>query len=135
MRLSHMCFNYFSKMTNLGKNTQNVLAENFQISSLVLAEKLFSRDGSIKYRLLLSDGKSIESVFMRHKNHNTLCISSQVGCAMGCDFCMTGTMGLFRNLKTAEIIDQVLMVSNDLPEGEKIRNIVFMGMGEPFHNY
>jgi len=94
-----------------------------------------SRDGSIKYRLLLEDGQSIESVFIPHTSHNTVCVSSQVGCGMGCDFCMTGTMGLVRNLKTSEIIDQVFAVYQDIPAEQKLRNIVFMGMGEPFHNY
>ena len=125
----------FAEMHNLGKGMRKLLEENFWISSLKKSEKLHSRDGSIKYRLLLEDGKNIESVFMPHTSHNTVCISSQVGCGMGCDFCMTGTMGLVRNLKTSEIIDQVLAVSEDLPAGKKLRNIVFMGMGEPFHNY
>ncbi len=125
----------FAEMLNLGKETRKLLEENFWISKLKKAEEHHSQDGSIKYRLLLEDGKSIESVFMPHTSHNTICVSSQVGCGMGCDFCMTGTMGLVRNLKTSEIIDQVLTVSEDLPEENKLRNIVFMGMGEPFHNY
>mgnify|MGYP000038223311 CR=1 FL=1 len=125
----------FSEMHNIGWETRKIMEENFWISSLEKAETQQSQDGSIKYRLLLDDGLSIESVFMPHTSHNTVCVSSQVGCGMGCDFCMTGTMGLVRNLKTAEIIDQVLTVWNDQPEGKNIRNIVFMGMGEPFHNY
>ena len=94
----------FSEMHNIGRETRKILEENFWISSLEKAEKQKSQDGSIKYRLLLDDGLSIESVFMPHTSHNTVCVSSQVGCGMGCDFCMTGTMGLVRNLKTAEII-------------------------------
>jgi len=125
----------FSEMHNIGRETRKIMEENFWISSLEKAETQQSQDGSIKYRLLLDDGLSIESVFMPHTSHNTVCVSSQVGCGMGCDFCMTGTMGLVRNLKTAEIIDQVLTVWKDQPEGKNIRNIVFMGMGEPFHNY
>ena len=125
----------FSEMHNIGRETRKIMEENFWISSLEKAETQQSQDGSIKYRLLLDDGLSIESVFMPHTSHNTVCVSSQVGCGMGCDFCMTGTMGLVRNLKTAEIIDQVLTVWKDQPEGENIRNIVFMGMGEPFNNY
>ena len=125
----------FSEMLNLGKETRKMLEENFWISSLKKAEEQHSRDGSIKYRLLLEDGKSIEAVFMPHTNHNTICVSSQVGCGMGCDFCMTSTMGLIRNLTTAEIIDQVLAVYHDIPAEQKLRNLVFMGMGEPFHNY
>ena len=125
----------FAEMLNLGKETRKLLEDNFWISNLQQAEKHHSKDGSIKYRLLLEDGQSIESVFMPHTNHNTVCVSSQVGCGMGCDFCMTGTMGLVRNLKTSEIIDQILAVSEDIAQEKKLRNIVFMGMGEPFHNY
>ncbi len=112
-----------------------MLEENFYISSQKIADSLHSQDGSIKYRILLEDGNSIESVFLPHKNHNTICVSSQAGCGMGCDFCMTARMGLIRNLKPAEIIDQVFTVLQELKENKKIRNIVFMGMGEPFHNY
>jgi len=125
----------FSEMQNIGRETRNIMEENFLISTLKKCEKQESQDGSIKYRLLLEDGLCIESVFMPHTSHNTVCVSSQVGCGMGCDFCMTGTMGFVRNLKTAEIIDQILTVWIDQPEGKKIQNIVFMGMGEPFHNY
>ena len=72
---------------------------------------------------------------MRHENHYTVCVSSQVGCAMGCTFCMTGKMGWIRHLTPSEIVDQILEVSHDLPQGKILRNVVFMGMGEPFHNY
>ena len=122
-------------MLNIGKGTRNLLKNHFFISSLKAAEKLKSSDGSIKYRILLDDGNSIESVFLPHNNHNTICVSSQAGCAMGCDFCMTAKMGLIRNLEPSEIINQIFTVVKELPEEKKIRNIVFMGMGEPFHNY
>jgi 23S rRNA (adenine2503-C2)-methyltransferase len=125
----------FAEMLNISQETKKMLEEHFWISSMKIAESQKSQDGSIKYRLLLEDGYSIECVFMPHTNHNTVCVSSQVGCGMGCDFCMTGTMGLVRNLKTAEIIDQILTVWGDLPDEQNLRNIVFMGMGEPFHNY
>ncbi len=127
--------NSFSEMKNIGDGIRKLLEENFWISSIKKIETKCSEDGSRKYRLLLEDGHSIESVFMPHKNHNTLCISTQVGCGMGCDFCMTGKMGLVRNLETYEIIDQVLTIHNELSEKQRLRNIVFMGMGEPFHNY
>ena len=127
--------NTFAEMKNLGKLMQELLEENFFISSINKLESIFSEDGSIKFRFLLTDGQSIESVFMRHKNHNTICVSSQVGCGMGCDFCMTAKMGLLRNLETSEIIDQVLTIFKELSEKIKLRNIVFMGMGEPLHNY
>ena len=125
----------FAEMKNIGFETRNILEENFFISSIGKFKKKHSKDGSIKYRLFLDDGHSIESVFMVHKNHNTLCVSTQVGCGMGCDFCMTGKMGLVRNLETSEIIDQVLFIRNKLSEKQILRNIVFMGMGEPLHNY
>ncbi len=125
----------FDQMLNIGRETRKMLEENFYISAQKIADSLHSQDGSIKYRILLEDGNSIESVFLPHKNHNTICVSSQAGCGMGCDFCMTARMGLIRNLKPAEIIDQVFTVLQELKENKKIRNIVFMGMGEPFHNY
>ena len=125
----------FDQMLNIGQGTREMLEDHFYISSLKVADNLKSRDGSIKFRILLDDGNSIESVFLPHKNHNTICVSSQAGCAMGCDFCMTAKMGLIRNLDPSEIINQIFTVVKELPEEKKIRNIVFMGMGEPFHNY
>jgi len=125
----------FDQMLNIGQGTREMLEDHFYISSLKIADNLQSRDGSIKFRILLDDGNSIESVFLPHKNHNTICVSSQAGCAMGCDFCMTAKMGLIRNLDPSEIINQIFTVVKELPEEKKIRNIVFMGMGEPFHNY
>ena len=125
----------FDQMLNIGQGTRKLLEDHFYISSLKVADNLHSSDGSIKFRILLDDGNSIESVFLPHKNHNTICISSQAGCAMGCDFCMTAKMGLIRNLDPSEIINQIFTVVKELPEEKKIRNIVFMGMGEPFHNY
>ena len=118
----------FDEMKNIGDQIRELLEENFFISSIEKLETKHSKDGSRKYRLLLHDGKSIESVFMPHKNHNTLCVSTQVGCGMGCDFCMTGKMGFVRNLETSEIIDQVLAIDRELPEKQILRNIVFMGM-------
>ena len=122
-------------MLNIGQETKKLLGDHFYISSLRVEDRRQSSDGSIKYRILLDDGNSIESVFLPHKNHNTICVSSQVGCAMGCDFCMTAKMGLIRNLEPSEIINQIFTVLKEIPEEKKIRNIVFMGMGEPFHNY
>ena len=100
----------FDQMLNIGKGTRKLLKDHFFISSLKVAEKLKSSDGSIKYRILLDDGNSIESVFLPHNNHNTICVSSQAGCAMGCDFCMTAKMGLIRNLEPSEIINQIFSV-------------------------
>ena len=100
-----------------------------------IAREQKSSDGTVKWLLQLDDGNHIETVLIPEAKRNTLCISSQVGCAFGCQFCATGTLGLKRNLSCQEIIEQ-LQVANRflLPAGEHITNIVFMGMGEPLHN-
>ena len=91
---------------------------------------------TIKVLLELDDGLEIEAVLMRHKDRNTICVSSQVGCPLGCSFCATGKMGYRRNLTTSEIINQVLFFARYLKtQSQTISNIVFMGMGEPFLNY
>ena len=92
---------------------------------------------TVKVLLTMDDGKLIETVLMRHEDgRNTVCVSSQVGCPMACTFCATGTMGLWRNLTTDEIVSQVLFFQRYLkPEGKRVNSIVFMGMGEPFLNY
>ena len=125
----------FGEMTNMSKTLRERLERHFFISRLIRAQQAHSEDGSIKYSFALQDGQCIESVLMPHRDHYTVCVSSQVGCAMGCDFCMTAKMGWIRNLTPGEIIDQILESWKDLPHGEGLRNVVFMGMGEPFHNY
>ena len=91
---------------------------------------------TIKALVILEDDKKIESVLMRHGNRNTVCVSSQVGCPLACEFCATGKMGFTRNLEAEEIIDQVLIFARFLKKyDEKVTNVVFMGMGEPFLNY
>ena len=125
----------FVQMANLSKALKEKLQQHFFISELSRAQQAQSADGSIKYAFALHDGKRVESVLMPHRDHFTVCVSSQVGCALGCDFCMTAKMGFIRNLTPGEIIDQILEMWKDLPEGERVRNVVFMGMGEPFHNY
>lgn len=106
-----------------------------------IANQIFkSKDGTVKALLTLNDGKQIETVLMRFKDErNTVCVSSQVGCPMGCAFCSTGKMGLGRNLNVGEIIDQVLFFARYLKQqsngAEKVSNVVFMGMGEPMLNY
>ena len=127
--------NDFEKMDNIGRPTREFLQSHFRIGVLKSNRVLRSRDGSLKYRLLLEDGQAIETVLMPHSDHHTVCISSQVGCGMGCDFCMTARMGLVRNLSVSEIVNQVLEAWKDLPVDGNLRNVVFMGMGEPFHNY
>lgn len=126
----------FEAMTNLSKELRRRLGETFVIGRLETEKVLHSTDGSQKFLFKLADGQRIESVLMPQKNDRlTLCVSSQVGCAIGCHFCKTAEMGLVRNLTQGEILDQVLEVQRSLPDKTRISNVVFMGMGEPFHNY
>lgn len=131
----------FAEMTNLSKDARAYLDENFYIPRppLVMEEKS-QEDGAVKFLLKKTDGKTIETVLMPIKDRLTQCVSSQVGCAMACAFCNTGDMGLFRNLKTHEIVDQVLEAWRRMPQDirtrydDRITNIVYMGMGEPMNN-
>jgi 23S rRNA (adenine2503-C2)-methyltransferase len=113
------------------------LTTDLRFSHLTAEEKLVSSDKeTLKLLFTLPDGARIESVLMHYNERQTLCISSQAGCAMGCVFCATGQMGLKRNLSSGEIIEQVIYLGRELAHrGEKVTNIVIMGMGEPFHNY
>lgn len=123
------------EMTNLSKSFRQDLAQVSFISTLhpIFIEK--SRDGTKKFLFQLEDGNRIESVLIPEKKRLTLCVSTQAGCAMGCRFCLTGQMGLKRNLTTAEIINQILSARETLPPRTSITNIVLMGMGEPLNNY
>jgi 23S rRNA (adenine2503-C2)-methyltransferase len=129
------CVRSYDQMTNLAKATRQKLAERFQIGVLTIAEKQESSDGTIKYLFRLPDGQVVESVLMYFQERETyaLCISSQVGCAVDCSFCATGKLGFKRNLSVAEIVDQYLYAQSD--SGKEIRNVVFMGQGEPLLNY
>ncbi|RII26724.1 MAG: 23S rRNA (adenine(2503)-C(2))-methyltransferase RlmN [Geobacter sp.] len=120
----------FASMTNLSREFRTELAATSCISDLQPEVVEVSTDGTRKYLFRLEDGASVESVLIPDEGRNTLCISSQVGCAMACEFCLTGTFKLTRNLTTAEIVNQVCAVKRDA----EIRNIVFMGMGEPLAN-
>jgi len=131
--IHHHNIDSFEEMSNISKEFRRLLTEHFFIKTLHLAEKKIATDGTEKYLWKLSDGKYVESVLIPEKRRNTLCISSQVGCSLGCHFCATGTMGLLRNLTPGEIVEQVLRV-NQLSQN-RITNVVFMGMGEPFMNY
>ncbi|MBI4687893.1 MAG: 23S rRNA (adenine(2503)-C(2))-methyltransferase RlmN [Nitrospirae bacterium] len=137
----------FDEMTDLPLQLRKSLNETACISNLALLSRQVSEDGTQKFLFGLEDGNTIESVLIPDKDRLTLCISSQAGCRMGCRFCMTGRLGLKRNLKAYEIVDQVITVSrliehshpSPLPSRErdlsaKITNIVFMGMGEPLDN-
>ena len=123
----------FDEMTDLSVETRDKIKSIFEIGpSLKIIDEQKSTDGTIKYLFELSDSNRIESVIIPEKKRNTLCISSQVGCALGCRFCLTGTVGKIRNLDTSEIVDQYLFISSRL--STPITNIVFMGMGEPLDN-
>lgn len=124
----------FEQMTNISKEARERLLANFEIGRLEIVERHHSQvDGSTKFLLRLKDGKAVESVLMPQKNRLTICISSQVGCAMGCEFCKTAEMKLVRNLTVGEILGQILEIQRE--SKERISNVVMMGMGEPLHNY
>ncbi len=123
----------FDEMTNLSKEERHILNEKAYISSLKLVRSQRSSDGTEKYLFELEDKNRIESVLIPDEDRLTLCISTQVGCAMGCRFCLTGKGGLKRNLGGYEIVDQVIAVRKLL--SKRITNIVLMGMGEPLANY
>lgn len=124
----------FEDMTSLSKKFRQELSESFCVKRLEPDMVQVSVDGTKKFLFRLEDGKAIESVLIPAKDRMTLCFSSQVGCAMGCGFCLTATMGLTRNLTLFEITEQIAAVSRTLKEGQKISNLVAMGMGEPLHN-
>ena len=125
----------FSDMTDLSKDLRSFLSERLFISRLEVDQIQCSGDGSRKYLFRLKDGQHIESVLIPEPGHFTLCISSQVGCGMGCAFCLTGQGGFIRHLEPAEIVGQICAVRDDLREDTPLTNIVFMGMGEPLANY
>jgi len=121
----------FEEMTDLSKDLRAELARRYRISSWTPEAVEQSRDGTRKYLFRLEDGESIESVRIPMEGgRSTLCVSTQVGCAMQCSFCLTGNFGLTRNLLPGEIVNQVMGVEQDGP----VQNIVLMGMGEPLHN-
>lgn len=125
----------FAQMTDISKDFRRCLAERTVISQLPLRDRRQSEDGSEKFCFTLADGCTIESVLIPEADHLTLCLSTQVGCAQGCRFCLTAQQGFIRNLTAAEIVNQVLAVKTLLPRGKKLTNLVFMGMGEPLANY
>ncbi len=125
----------FDGMTDISKDNRQLLSDNFSFSKPEKIKVESSADGSQKYLFGLQDGNCIETVLIPEKNHYTLCISTQVGCAMGCRFCMTAKSGLIRNLTQAEIINQVLGALKDVTGEKRLTNIVLMGMGEPLANY
>jgi 23S rRNA (adenine2503-C2)-methyltransferase len=128
-------------MTDLPRPFRAALAERTTLTTLERATEQRSSDGTIKWSWRTADGKLVESVYMPEEDRRTLCVSSQVGCAVGCTFCLTGTMGLARNLSPGEIVDQVHRANRRIvelglaPGPRPLSNLVFMGMGEPLANY
>jgi 23S rRNA (adenine2503-C2)-methyltransferase len=128
-------------MTDLSKALREKLKARAEIVPLVKDAEQRSVDGTIKYRWKTRDNRYIESVYMPSEDRKTLCVSTQVGCAMACTFCMTGTLGLKRNLTPGEIVAQVHAVNREVRKNEGLEtlrplsNLVFMGMGEPLHNF
>ena len=124
----------FDEMTNLSKNLRETLKEKADL--IVLEEELVQIskiDGTRKYLFALADGNMIESVLMKYKHGNSVCVSSQVGCRMGCRFCASTLDGLVRNLTPSEILEQIYRIQESI--GERISNVVVMGSGEPMDNY
>ncbi|HJW09280.1 MAG TPA: 23S rRNA (adenine(2503)-C(2))-methyltransferase RlmN [Holophagaceae bacterium] len=129
----------WSEFTNLPKTLRERLAAEVSLGWPEITDSRSSSDGSTKHAFRLQDGKEVEGVHMPYTNRTTLCLSSQVGCAMGCTFCATGQMGIVRNLTAAEIVGQVVAMlhrhGRPMKDGEAAPlNLVFMGMGEPLHN-
>ncbi|MGB8214746.1 MAG: 23S rRNA (adenine(2503)-C(2))-methyltransferase RlmN [Anaerolineales bacterium] len=135
--LYRQLWNTPEQFTNLPALLRTRLAEALQFQVLTPVTTLNSSDGqTVKTLFNLQDGRAIEAVLMRYEKRNTLCISTQAGCAMGCVFCATGQMGFKRHLSSGEIVAQVMYYARMLhDQGEAVTNVVVMGMGEPFHNY
>jgi 23S rRNA (adenine2503-C2)-methyltransferase len=125
----------FEAMSDLSRELRAQLAETMALTSPAVVRTERSTDGTTKFLLRLADGRHIESVFIPDTPSNTFCLSTQVGCAMRCAFCLTGKMGIDRNLTAGEIVGQVRVLARELNMLEARFNIVLMGMGEPLHNY
>ncbi|REJ24073.1 MAG: 23S rRNA (adenine(2503)-C(2))-methyltransferase RlmN [Bacillaceae bacterium] len=126
----------FDEMTNLPKSLKEALAEHFDLTTLKTIVKQTSKDGTMKFLFELHDDYSIETVLMRHNYGNSVCVTTQVGCRIGCTFCASTLGGLKRNLSAGEIVAQVIKVQQILDEiGERVSHVVIMGIGEPFDNY
>jgi 23S rRNA (adenine2503-C2)-methyltransferase len=125
----------FAEMSDIAKDVRALLPQYFRIPRLEIRAMQTSADGTRKYLFGLEDGESIESVLIPERDHYTLCVSSQVGCAQNCRFCLTAKSRLRRNLARGEILAQVRDIKNGLPRPEQLTNLVFMGMGEPLANF
>lgn len=126
----------FDEMTNLSNALRLKLADHFTMTTLNTIIQQTSSDGTMKFLFELHDGYSIETVLMRHSYGNSICVTTQVGCRIGCTFCASTLGGLKRNLEAGEIVAQVVKVQKALDEqGERVSHVVIMGIGEPFDNY
>ena len=123
----------FDDMTNLSKELRNKLKENFSICNYEIERKLISKDGTKKYLFNILDGNMIETVLMEYHHGKTICVSSQIGCKMGCKFCASTGINFIRSLTSGEIVEQIIAVEQD--QNIRISNVVFMGIGEPLDNY
>ena len=123
----------FDEMTNLSLELREKLKENYEIKQFEILKKQVATDGTKKYLFDVLDGNAIETVLMKYHHGFSLCVSSQIGCKMGCKFCASTGIPFVRNLSTGEIIEQIMAVERD--ENIRISNIVFMGIGEPLDNY
>jgi len=123
----------FDEMTNLSLDLRNKLKENFDLHVFKIIQKQESKDGTKKYLFDILDGNAIESVLMEYKHGFTICVSSQIGCKMGCKFCASTGVKFVRSLTSGEIVEQLLAIQRD--QNIKISNLVFMGIGEPLDNY
>ena len=130
----HLPVSSFDEMTDLSKDLRAKLSERYMLTvPKVVREQVSKVDGTHKYLWQLHDGDCVESVLMRYEHGNTVCVSTQVGCRMGCAFCASGLLGLKRHLSAGEILDQILFIQKD--SGLPVNNIVLMGTGEPLDNY
>ena len=125
----------FEAMTDLSKDFRSWLTQHAQIPCVLLEQTQTDEDGTRKLLFRLRDGECIESVLIDEGRRLTLCVSSQVGCAFDCRFCLTGQNGFRRNLSAGEIVDQICAAKRDLHQDERLTNLVFMGMGEPLANF
>ena len=123
----------FDEMTNLSLELREKLKQNYTICNYKILRKQESKDGTIKYLFDVLDGNAIETVLMSYHHGYSICVSSQIGCKMGCKFCASTGINFIRSLTSGEIVEQILAVEQDT--GDKISNVVFMGIGEPLDNY
>lgn len=123
----------FDSMTDISVELREILKSKFDLCIYNIIDKQVSKDGSVKYLFELPDKNTIECVVMKYKYGNSICVSTQVGCKMGCNFCASSKVNFIRSLTSGEIVEQVLCATRDLKE--RISNVVYMGIGEPFDNY